>query len=84
MFNAFNHPNFMSVNSGLTWNIASDFSDYDAKQQFNPSYVRNTRTGVNPPTGTNNGKLGNALGEVSNVYPSQARRVIQLAAKIYF
>ena len=84
IFNAFNHPNFSSVNSGLTWNIASDFSDYDAKQQFNPSYVRNTRTGVSPPTGTNNGKLGNALGELNNVYSSQARRVIQLAAKIYF
>src|SRR5207247_4379732 len=55
MFDAFNHPNFSSVNSGLTWNIASDFSDYDAKQQFNPSYVRNTRTGVSLPTGTNNG-----------------------------
>jgi len=80
MFNAFNHPNFSGVTSGLTWNIASDFSDYYAKQQFNPSYVRNTRTGVNPATG----RLGRALGEVSGLYAMQARRVIQLAAKVYF
>jgi hypothetical protein len=86
MFNAFNHPNFSSVTSGLTWNIASDFSDYYAKLQFNPSYVRNTRSGVNPPTGTTPSslRLGRALGEVSGVYAMQARRVIQLAAKIYF
>ena len=80
MFNAFNHANFSGVQSGLTWNIASDFSDYNAKQQFNRSYVRNTRTGVNPATG----RLGRALGEVNGLYGSQARRVIELAAKIYF
>jgi hypothetical protein len=80
MFNAFNHPNFSGVNSGLTWNIASDFSDYYAKQQYSPSYVRNTRTGVNPASG----RLGRALGEVNGVYAQQARRVIQLAAKVYF
>jgi hypothetical protein len=80
MFNAFNHPNFSGVNSGLTWNIASDFSDYYAKKNFNPAYVRNTRTGVNPASG----RLGRALGEVNGVYGSAARRVIQLAAKVYF
>jgi hypothetical protein len=80
MFNAFNHPNFSSVTSGLTWNVASDFSDYYAKKNFDPAYVRNTRAGVNPASG----RLGRALGEVSNVYGSSARRVIQLAAKVYF
>jgi len=42
--------------------------------------VRNTRTGVNPASG----RLGRALGEVSGLYGNGARRVIQLAAKIYF
>ncbi len=85
-FNAFNHPNFSGVTSGLTWNVASDFSDFNAKRQFDPSYVRNTRTGVNPPTGTTSSalRLGRALGEVNGVYASNARRAIQLAAKFYF
>jgi hypothetical protein len=80
MFNAFNHANFSGVNSGLNWNVAGDFSDYYAKQQFDPAYVRNTRTGVNAATG----RLGRGLGEVNGLYGSQARRVIELAAKIYF
>jgi hypothetical protein len=80
MFNAFNHANFSGVNSGLTWNIAADFSDYYAKQAFSSSYVRNTRYGVNPASG----KLGNGLGEVNALYGAQARRVIQMAAKLYF
>ena len=50
MFNAFNHPSFSGVNSGLTWNIAADFSDYYARQQYSNQWVRNTRTGVNPPS----------------------------------
>jgi hypothetical protein len=82
IFNVANHANFSGVNSGLTWNIASDFSDYYAKQKFDPSYVRNTRTGVNPASATS--KLGQALGEVNALYASNARRVIQLAAKLYF
>ena len=52
----------------------------NVKISSNPSYVRNTRTGVNPATG----RLGRALGEVNGLYGSQARRVIELAAKIYF
>lgn len=81
MFNAFNHPSFSGVNSGLTWNIAADFSDYYAHQQYSNQWVRNTRTGVNPPS---NPKLGQALGEVNNLYTGGSRRVIQLAAKVYF
>jgi len=81
MFNAFNHPNFSGVSTGLTWNVAADFSDYKAKQQFSPEYVRNTRGGVNPPTSS---RLGQALGEVNGVQGAAPYRVIQLAAKIYF
>jgi hypothetical protein len=84
MFNAFNHPSFSGVNSGLTWNIASDFSDFTARQQFSDQWVRNTRTGVSQPSGANAGKLGSALGEVNNLYATGSRRVIQLAAKVYF
>jgi hypothetical protein len=82
MFNAFNHPSFSGYNGTLTWNISSDWSDYNAKRQFSNTYVRNTRTGVNPASG----RLGRALGEVSslNTAAGGGNRVIQLAAKIYF
>jgi hypothetical protein len=81
MFNAFNHPSFLGINSALTWNIAADFSDYQAHQQYSEQWVRNTRTGVNPASSS---KMGQALGEVNSLYPSGSRRVIQLAAKVYF
>jgi hypothetical protein len=81
MFNAFNHPSFSSVNNALVWNIAADFSDFYAHQQYSDQWVRNTRTGVSPAS---NPKLGQALGEVNNQYPGGSRRVIQLAAKVYF
>jgi len=88
MFNVFNHPSFNGFNGGLTWNLASDWSDYTSKMAFNNSYVRNTRTGVNPPTGTTASslRLGRALGEVSSLNGAAGgdRRVIQIAAKIYF
>ena len=80
MFNAFNHPSFSGFNGGLTWNLATDWSDYKAKQGYDPSWVRNTRTGVNPATG----RLGRALGEVNGLQGSGSNRVIQLAAKLYF
>jgi hypothetical protein len=81
MFNSFNHPSFSGVNSGLTWDIGKDFSNYVAHQQYSDQWVRNTRTGVNPPS---NPKMGQALGEVNGLFPSGSRRVIQLAAKVYF
>ena len=80
MFNAFNHPSFSGFNGGLTWNLTSDWSDYKTRQNFDPAWVRNTRTGVNPATG----RLGRALGEVSSLQGNGGNRVIQLAAKIYF
>lgn len=80
MFNAFNSPSFSSFNGGMTWNLASDWSNYKERQQFDPAWVRNTRTGVNPASG----RLGRALGEVNGLYNGADRRVIQLAAKLYF
>ena len=79
MFNAFNHPSFSGVNNRLVWNIASNFSDYQARQGYSDQWVRNTRSGVTPPASS---KLGQALGEVNALHPTGARRVIQLAAKI--
>lgn len=79
-FNAFNHTNFSSFFGTMTWNLASNWSDYTAKSKFDPQWVRNTRTGVNPGTG----RLGRALGEVSGQPAIASRRVIQMAAKIYF
>jgi len=88
MFNVFNHPSFNDFNRGLTWNLASDWSDYTSKMAFSPNYVRNTRTGVNPPSGNTVSavRLGRALGEVNGLNGNAGgdRRVIQLAAKIYF
>ncbi len=86
MFNAFNHPSFSGFNSGLTWNTncsgsSAAFSCYTANQQFSNQWVRNTRGGVSSPS---NPAMGQALGEVNGLYATGARRVIQLAGKIYF
>jgi hypothetical protein len=86
MFNAFNHPSFSGVNSGLTWNTncsgaSAAFGCYTAQQQYSSQWVRNTRTGVSPPSSP---AMGQALGEVNNMYATGSRRVIQLAAKIQF
>ncbi len=94
MFNAFNHAQFDNINTGLTFNICSDFKTpleagdptrtcggYRQLQQGSPQSIRNTRTGVSPATG----RLGRAVGEFSGQpdYVSNNRR-IQLALKIYF
>lgn len=80
-FNVFNHAQFDSINTGLTWDITSNFSDYAAKQQGSNQTIRNTRNGVSPASG----RLGRALGEYSGqpqfVSPN---RVLQLAVKVYF
>jgi hypothetical protein len=78
MFNVFNQAQFDDFNSGLTFNISGDFSNYRANQVGSPQSIQNTRT----PT---SGRLGRALGEY-NGQPNfvSANRVIQLAAKIYF
>ena len=55
--------------------------DYYAHQQYSNQWIRNARAGVNPPSIP---KPGQALGEVNTLYPSGSRRVIQLAAKVYF
>lgn len=82
-FNLFNHPNFDNFNNGLTFNVASNFSNYTALQQASPASVRNLRdpSSVAPASG----RLGRAVGEFSN-QPTfvNSWRVIQLAAKIYF
>src|SRR5262249_53691956 len=80
-FNVFNHAQFDNFNSGLTFNISGNFSDYTANQVGSPQSIRNTRTGVSPASG----RLGRALGEYSSqpqfVSPNRA---VQLAVKIYF
>ncbi len=83
MFNAFNHPQFSSANGGLTWEIASDWSNYKERQQASPDWIRNVRGGKFPPPATGD-RLGRAVGEVNGQPGVGAARVIQLAAKIYF
>ena len=51
--------------------------DYEAKQGFDPQWVRRTRTGVNPPT-------GDALGEMSRVTGHFPVPHAAAAAKFYF
>ncbi len=82
MFNAFNHPQFNGWNNGVQFNIASNFSDYAAKQTATAANLRNLRGGATSPA---SGRLGNATGEV-NGQPGQvsANRVIQIALKLYF
>ncbi|MCI0393233.1 MAG: Plug and carboxypeptidase regulatory-like domain-containing protein [Acidobacteria bacterium] len=81
-FNVFNHAQFDSFNSGLTFNVAGSFADYKANQQGSSTTLRNLRGGVNSPAV---GPLGRATAEF-NAQPGyvSGNRVVQLAAKIYF
>jgi hypothetical protein len=75
-FNVFNHAQFDNFNSGLTFNISKNFSNYRVNQVGSPQSLQNT---------SNSGRLGDALGEY-NSQPNfvSANRVVQLAVKIYF
>src|SRR3989442_2180308 len=83
LFNAFNHPQFNGVSTGLTWNIASNFSNYNERQQASPDWIQNVRGGAIPPTTTPD-RLGRAVGEFNGQPGVGAARVIDLAAKNYF
>src|SRR5262249_42094780 len=61
-FNVFNHPQFDNINTGLTYEISSDFSNYGARQQGGTGTLRNIRGGAFSPA---SGRLGRALGEFS-------------------
>lgn len=84
LFNAFNHAQFNDFNRGITWNIASDFSNFTQRQVASSAYVRNLRLNDNGPNRISS-RLGNALGEV-NSQPgfNSSNRVIQMAVKLYF
>jgi hypothetical protein len=81
LFNAFNHAQFDNINTGLTWNIATNFSNYKENQQATAANLQNVRNGTTPLAG----RLGRGITEFSGqpgfVSPN---RVIQVAAKIYF
>ena len=81
-FNVFNHAQFDSFNSGLTFNVAGSFADYKANRQGSLATLRNLRCGVSSPAV---GPLGRATAEF-NAQPGyvSGNRVVQLAAKIYF
>jgi hypothetical protein len=82
MFNVFNHPQFDNFNGGMTFEVASNFSNYAQQQQASVTSLRNIRGGtVSPATG----RLGRGVAEV-NAQPGfvSPNRVIQLAAKLYF
>ncbi len=81
MFNVFNHPQFSGFNSGVNFNIATNFSDFLQKQKADAAYVQNIRGG----TLSGNPRLGNGLGEYNGTSGTVAgNRIIQLAVKIYF
>jgi carboxypeptidase family protein/TonB-dependent receptor-like protein len=80
-FNLFNTPQFSDMNRTLTFNIASNFSDYLQKLQAAPAYVQNVRGS----TLSGNPRLGNGVGEVNGLQGAVAgNRVIQLAVKFFF
>ncbi|MBO0862720.1 MAG: carboxypeptidase regulatory-like domain-containing protein [Chloracidobacterium sp.] len=81
-FNAFNHAQIDNFNAGLTFNVASDFSNYLTNQQGSLSSLRNLRGGVNSAAA---GPLGRATAEFNGqpAYVS-GNRVVQLAVKIFF
>ena len=82
MFNVFNQAQFDNFNTGMTFEVAQNFSNYAERQQASLTSLRNIRGGTLSPA---TGRLGRAVGEVS-AQPGfvSANRVIQLAAKIYF
>jgi hypothetical protein len=82
MFNVFNTPQFADMNRGITFNIASNLSDFLDKRQASTATVRNIRGGAANAAA---GPLGNGVGEFNGLHGSVSdRRVIQLAVKIYF
>ena len=86
MFNVFNQAQFHDMNRGLTFNIASNFSNFAANQQASIKSIQNLRVGPDGrPVPNDRRRLGLAVGEV-NTQPNfvSPNRVIQLAAKIYF
>jgi outer membrane receptor protein involved in Fe transport len=81
MFNVFNHAQFSGFNSGVNFQIATNFSDFLQKQNANAAYVQNVRGS----TLSGNPRLGNGLGEYNGLSGTvSGNRIIQLAVKIYF
>ncbi|HZN11939.1 MAG TPA: hypothetical protein VFC61_09685, partial [Blastocatellia bacterium] len=81
-FNVFNHPVFDNFNTGLTYNISTNFANYRENQQGSLTSLRNLRGGANSPA---TGRLGRAATEFSG-QPGfvSSNRVVQLAVKLYF
>src|SRR5581483_5649541 len=71
-FNVFNHAQFSSMNTTVTWN---SFNDYLANRQAGAGYIQNIRGG----TLSGNPRLGNGVGEVNNTSGVVAgNRILQL------
>jgi Carboxypeptidase regulatory-like domain/TonB-dependent Receptor Plug Domain len=78
-FNVFNHPVFDNFNSGLTFGLLGNYSNYRAIQQGSATSLSNLRGS------STTGRLGTALGEFNN-QPNfvSGNRTIQLALKLFF
>lgn len=80
-FNVFNHAQFSGFNSGVNFQIATNFSNFLDRQTANASYLQNIRGG----TLSGNPRLGNGLGEYNGTSGTvSGNRIVQLAVKIYF
>ncbi|MCI0662812.1 MAG: Plug and carboxypeptidase regulatory-like domain-containing protein [Acidobacteria bacterium] len=81
-FNVFNHAILDKFNTGLTFDLLGNYSNYRTIQQGSLSSLRNLRGGTVSPA---SGRLGNATGEF-NGQPGfvSGNRTIQLALKLFF
>lgn len=80
-FNVFNHAQFSGFNSGVNFQINTNFSNFLERQNANPAYLQNIRGG----TLSGNPRLGNGLGEYNGTSGTvSGNRIVQLAVKIYF
>jgi hypothetical protein len=80
-FNVFNRAQFSGFNSGVNFNIATNFSDFLPKVNANSAYVQNVRGA----TLAGNPRLGSGLGEYNGLSGTvSGNRIIQLAVKLYF
>jgi hypothetical protein len=80
-FNVFNHAQFSGINSGVNFQINTNFSNFLDRQTANAAYIQNVRGG----TLSGNPRLGNGLGEYNGTSGTvSGNRIIQLAVKLYF
>ncbi len=77
-FNVFNHPQFNSMNTSVTWNSFNAYLTSQSAATANINNVRGKTLSGSPPQGNGVGEINGLTGNVAG------NRVVQLAVKIFF